>query len=161
MLSFVVLLSTLLMSYSLLAQEKYAARPADRINCSHENNPIVSQLYKFSVLNDEQTIKLAIVWNVGRCKDIIEDKGHTSRFMNKAKFFQNDAEEIEGLKISSSKIENGKYMLTEIEIPVSTLERGNHFSLHLSTGLFFGSSKWNFEINEEIKNNKTKYTINY
>jgi len=45
-------------------------------------------------------------------------------------------------------------------MPESVFSLGNKFSLHLTTG-FFGTSKWNFEINEVFKNDGTKYSIEY
>lgn len=142
------------------ADDKIDPRPADRINCTHDNNPTVTMLYNVNIVNHKDMVKMEVVWNMGKCTDINEGKGHASRLMNKAHFFLNDAEEIEGLKISSEKIEDRKFVRTTIEMPESIFKLGNKFSLHLTTGLW-GISKWNFEISEVFQNDSIRYSINY
>jgi hypothetical protein len=160
MFSLIIALASVFSLNSAFADNKIDPRPADRINCTHDNNPTVTMLYSVAISNEKDSVKIEVVWNVGKCTDIKEGKGRASRFVNKARFFLNDAEEIDGLNISSEKIENSKYVKTTITMPETIFSLGNKFSLHLTTGLF-GSSKWNFEINEVFKNDGTKYSIEY
>jgi len=160
LLSVMFALLTVMSVGSVMADDKIDPRPAARINCTHDNNPTVTMLYNVSIVNQKDAVKMVVVWNVGKCTDIKEGKGRASRFMNKAHFFLNDAEEIDGLKISSEKIEDGKYVKTTIEMPETIFSLGNKFSLHLTTSLW-GSSKWNFEISEVFSHDSIKYDINY
>lgn len=155
-----IALASLFALNSAIADSKIDPRPADRINCTHDNNPTVTMLYNVAISNENDKVKIVVIWNVGKCTDIKEGKGRASRFSNKAHFFLNDAEEIDGLEISSEKIEDSKYVRTTITMPEAIFSLGNKFSLHLTTGIF-GRSKWNFEINEVFKNDGTKYSIEY
>ena len=140
-----LILSTLLLASTLTsgkvsASDEMIFTPKHPVSCkSPQNaNQLVVALVDASISTVGDTSTIEILWNKGRCKDIVVGKGGTSFFNNTITVYgktTNGLEAVEDLEAVTKKIANGKYAQTKIKFNQSLLEVTDQLELYVYNGL--------------------------
>jgi hypothetical protein len=91
-----------------------------------------------SIQTEGSKSTIEILWNKGKCKDIVQGKGGTAPFNNSINVYGKTAhgvETIDGLTAVTKKIANGKYAQTKITFDKSLLQVTDQLELYLFNGL--------------------------